>query len=47
MCADRVRDSVPRNSTALIVYWSPANHWWWGYHRFIWAMQEFYGRVHQ
>jgi hypothetical protein len=21
----------------MIVYWSPANPFWWGYHRFIWA----------
>jgi hypothetical protein len=21
----------------MIVYWSPANPYWWGWHRFLWA----------
>lgn len=31
---------------ALIVYWSPANSYWWGWHRYVYAMHSFYGRVH-
>jgi hypothetical protein len=22
---------------AVIVYWSPANPWWWGFHRNLWG----------
>jgi hypothetical protein len=33
------RHSVPTDPAiidrCLIVYWSPSNPWWWGYHRYI------------
>ena len=32
--------------TALIVRWSPANPYWWGWHRYLYAMHESYGRTH-
>jgi len=30
----------------LIVYWGPDNHWWWSWHRYLYAMHEFAGRHH-
>jgi hypothetical protein len=30
----------------LIVRWSPANPWWWGWHRYLYAYHEFNGRHH-
>ena len=30
----------------LIVRHSFANPYWWGWHRYVWAMHSFYGRTH-